>query len=81
LAQFNSIRFTSADAPPISPPCALAVFPAKTAVLPQQGCVLFQPDFGGAVIGTKPFHFPPESIRMIHLPTMGEFVENDVVAD
>jgi hypothetical protein len=45
----------------------------------QQRPVLTQPQFSPSVIRTKPLHFPPESRRMIHLPQMREFMENQVI--
>ena len=47
---------------------------------PQQPGVLFQPLLGRAIIGAHRFHLAPESRRMVHLPEMHQFVENDVIA-
>ena len=48
--------------------------------LPQQPGVLFQPAFGLKVIGEHCCHLPPEARRVVHLPEMHQFMEDDVIA-
>jgi hypothetical protein len=50
------------------------------AALAQQFRVLFQPRFGHAIFRAELRDFLPEFGGMIHVPTMGQFVPDDVIA-
>ncbi len=39
-----------------------------------------EPALGLVVVGAEPGNFGPKSTRMIHMPQMREFMQNDVVA-
>jgi len=41
----------------------------------------FEPEFGIAPSGTNRFDLAPESLRMVHLAKVHEFVEDDVIDD
>jgi hypothetical protein len=49
--------------------------------LPEQRRVLSQPQFRRSVIRTEVFHFPPESRRMVHLPQMRQFMEDEIITN
>ena len=47
----------------------------------QRNLMRFEPAFGDLIIRAKPRHFLPELAGMVQMPQMGQFMENDVVAD
>src|SRR5689334_17356597 len=47
---------------------------------PQQAAMPLQPILGAVIIGADLLDLAPKTTRMVHLPQVHQFVENDVVA-